>query len=312
MLRYRADLRTLAFVGIYFTLVVLGWIYWPENWWLRIGITLLVSFFSFFCAVITHNTIHAPIFKKRAWNKVFQVILRFTYGHSFSAYVPGHNFSHHQHTQMPKDRVRTQQLRFKWNFLNQLLFFFVLAPGILREENMFARKMLKERPRWFWQYALEMVLVLGVKFTLLILDPVKAIFLLFIPHVYAAWGIVGVNFWQHDGCDEHHPYNHSRNFTNPILNFFCFNNGFHGAHHEKPNLHWSLLPEYHEKHIVPNIHPNLNQKWLITFLWKSCVWPGKRVDYLGNPVILPPLEPSEDWIKGLSRMKQDYNYGVES
>lgn len=41
-------------------------------------------------------------------------------------------------------------------------------------------------------------------------------------------------------------YNHSRNFTGPILNFFCFNNGYHTQHHISPGLHWSLLPMRHK------------------------------------------------------------------
>lgn len=311
MLRYTADLRTLFFVSLYYATVVLSWIYWPEDWFLRIGLITLNCVLSFICAIITHNTIHAPIFKKKGLNKLFQVILSFTYGHSVSAYVPGHNFSHHRYTQTTKDRIRTDKLRFKWNFLNQALFFFRHAPMIMADENKFARKMLKEKPRWFWQYVFEMSFVFGIKFGLLILDWQRALMILFIPHVYAAWGIVGTNFWQHDGCDENHKYNHSRNFTNPILNFLALNNGYHGAHHEKPNLHWSLLPAYHEEHIAPHLHPNLNQKWLITYLWKTCVWPGKRVDYLGNPLVLPPEREDEEWIDHIAVKQDRYSLGVE-
>jgi fatty acid desaturase len=299
MLRYKADIRTLIFVGLYFATAVLSWVYFPSTWW---GILLVVaanSVLSFICAVIVHNTIHAPIFRKKELNKAFQVILSFTYGHSVSAYVPGHNFSHHRYTQTTKDRIRTDKMRFKINFFNQLFFFFRMAPGIVQDENRFAMIMRKEKPQWFRQYVFELALVLGVKIALLILDPWKAIAILFIPHLYAAWGVVGTNYWQHDGCDENHKYNHSRNFSNPILNFLCFNNGYHGAHHEKPNLHWSLLPAYHEQHIAPYIHPNLNLNSLTVFLWKTHIWPGKRVDYLGNPVVLPPKKKDQNWIKGL-------------
>ncbi len=71
---------------------------------------------------------------------------------------------------------------------------------------------------------------------LAVLDPIKAYgfipvtFLVFVmlPHQYAAWGIMGINFVQHDGCDGEHPYNHSRNFKGAVVNWFTFNNGFHG------------------------------------------------------------------------------------
>lgn len=311
MLKYKADRRTLTVVVLYFTTVVASWLYFPEEWYLRLLVVAVNCTLSFMCAVITHNTIHVPIFKERGWNKVFQVVLSFTYGHSVSAYVPGHNFSHHQYTQSTKDRIRTDKMRFRWNLLNQLFFFFRMVPGIMKDENMFAKRMMKENPRWFAQYMLELAVVMGIKITLLIVDWQRALFILFIPHAYAAWGIVGTNFWQHDGCDEHHQYNHTRNFRGKLLNFIAFNNGFHGAHHDVPHMHWSLLPQYHEEKIAPFIHPNLVQDNLLLYLWKVHVWPGKRIDYLGDPLVLPPIREDADWMEGLDISRNPYGLGVE-
>lgn len=310
-LRYQADRRTLGFVGLYFVSTILAWVFFPEAWYWRVPIILWLCVLSFICAVITHNTIHHPIFRSKRWNRIFQVVLSLSYGHSVSAYVPGHNFSHHNHTQTTKDKIRTDKLRFRWNFLNQLLFFFWLAPGIIKDEQIFTKLMRKERPNWYRQYVLEMAFVIGIKVALLIVDWPRALMLLFIPHLYAAWGIVGTNFWQHDGCDENHPYNHSRNFTGKFLNYLCFNNGFHGIHHEKPGLHWSLLPEYHEKEIKPHLHPNLDQKSLAVYLFKTCVYPGKRVDYLGNPVVLKPSQKDDDWMEDIDLERKKLQLGVE-
>jgi fatty acid desaturase len=311
MLKYKADRRTLAVVGLYLTTVVLSWIYFPEEWYLRVLVVAANCVLSFVCAVITHNTIHAPIFKERIWNKVFQVVLSFTYGHSVSAYVPGHNFSHHQYTQTPKDRIRTDKMRFRWNFLNQLFFFFRMAPGIMKDESAFAKRMWKENPRWVYQYVFELAVVLGIKITLLFIDWEKALLILFLPHTYAAWGIVGTNYWQHDGCDENHKYNHTRNFKGKIINYIAFNNGFHGAHHDVPHLHWSLLPAYHYEHIAPHLHPNLTRDNLFSYLWEVHVYPGKRIDYLGEPVVLPPKVDDSDWMENLDISKNPYGLGVE-
>jgi hypothetical protein len=121
-----------------------------------------------------------------------------------------------------------------------------------------------------------------------------------IPHQYAAWGIVGTNYFQHDGCDENHPYNHSRNFTGSFLNWMLFNNGYHGAHHIKPNLHWSLLPEFHEEKIRPFIHPNLDKESLLSYLVETHIYPAKRLDYLGNPIVLQPAVKDEDWVNAVN------------
>lgn len=297
MLRYKADRRTLFAVTLYFIVAVSSWILWPKlNSWEITALVLVNCFLSFTCAVIVHNTIHVPIFKKKGMNKFFQLVLSFSYGHSTSAFVPGHNFSHHKYTQDTKDVMRTSKARFKLNILNQLLFFFIMSGDIIKDEVRFALKMRKQHPAWFNQYLLEMGLVMGVKIALLIINWKCAVLFVLIPHQYAAWGIVGTNYFQHDGADHDHPYNHSRNFTSPLLNFFLFNNGFHGAHHNKPNLHWSLLPEYHVKHIRPHIHPELDLVSLPAYLFKAHIYPAKRLDFKGEPVILPPPVKDGDWV----------------
>jgi beta-carotene hydroxylase len=299
LLRYKADIRTLLTVSFYFVAAIIPWFLWNElNTWQIVLFVILNCYLSFTCAVIVHNSIHVPIFMKKRWNKIFQIILAFTYGHSTSAYVPGHNFSHHKYTQTTKDAIRTNKARFKINILNQLLFFFIMSGDILKGELRFANKMRKEKPAWFNQYLLEMVLVIGLKIVLIIVNWKCAVLFILIPHQYAAWGIVGTNYFQHDGCDETHPYNHSRNFIGKGLNWFLFNNGFHGAHHLKPGLHWSLLPQFHEKMVAPHIHKSLDRNSLLAYLFEAHIYPAKRMDYLGNPIVLSKhAVKDEDWVE---------------
>jgi beta-carotene hydroxylase len=301
MLRYKADRRTVLTVLIYYSVAILPWFLWRNMATWQIVLWVVVNcFFSFSCAVIIHNTIHAPIFKSKRVNKLFQFVLSFTYGHSVSAYVPGHNFSHHKYTQHPEDAIRTTKMRWRINFFNQLFFFHTMSGDIVKGEFAFGKRMLKERPEWFWQYALELGLVIASNIILLVINWKCALLFWVIPHQYAAWGIVGTNYFQHDGCDEEHQYNHTRNFTNKSLNFFLFNNGYHGAHHLKPNLHWSLLPAYHDQHIRPYVHPSLDRHSLIGYLIKAHIYPGKRLDYLGNPVVLPPKTEDKDWVSAVN------------
>ena len=310
MLRYISDRRSLAVVSLYFISTTAHWIYFPEGYFFALFL-VVNCLLSFLCAVITHNTIHCPIFKKRGFNRFFQMILSLSYGHPVSAYVSGHNYSHHKHTQSYRDNIRTTKINFRWNFLNQLLFFYRMGGDILTNEIRFAKLMRKEKPKWFRQYMNEFYLVFGIKILLLIVDWQKCLFVLILPHQYAVWGVIGTNYWQHDGCDPDHKFNHTRSFTGKLLNYIAFNNGYHGMHHRNPGLHWSLLPAFHKKYIEPNIHPNLNRRSLIAYLWESCIWPGRRVRFDGEPVVIPKKRKDADWIKYVQPSVERGSLGAE-
>ena len=312
-LRYKEDVRTLGFVATYLSLVAVGWVIWDDMAiWQRVLWVGATSVFSFFCAVITHNTIHVPVFKKRSWNRVFQYVISICYGHPVSAFVPGHNLSHHLHTQSRRDVMRTTKVRFKWNLLNQLMFMPVLSGDISNADFQYAKAMRTERPRWFAQWVREWIFFLAIMGTLLVLDFWKFLFLAMIPHLYAAWGIIGINFIQHDGTDQDHPYNHSRNFVGKFVNWWTFNNGFHGLHHDKPSLHWSKLPEMHARDIAPHIHPALDQGSLIAYCFRAYVYPGKRVMYDGSPYVMPEEGPDEEWIPGKGDTPEGVSLGAEA
>jgi fatty acid desaturase len=222
MLRYRADLRTIAFMGVFFALVAVQWlvpaasIFDGGAWWAAAPLFVLTCFFSFFCAVITHNTIHCPVFRSKPLNRAFQVVLTLTYGHPVSTFVPGHNLSHHKFTEGPRDVMRTTKARFRWHPLNGIGFFLLVAPGIVSGERAFVRAMRTQRPRWFQQLLIEAGVLIGVSVLLLVLSWQKFLIWWYLPHLWAAFGIVTMNLLQHDGCDPDSEFNHSRNFVSPF------------------------------------------------------------------------------------------------
>lgn len=296
ILRYSADVRSVGIVLTYFVLVGTAYVL-DLRWYSALPLLAGTCLVAFVCAVITHNTVHAPVFYRRSVNNAFQAVLSMTYGHPVSSYVPGHNLSHHRYTQTPRDLMRTTKLRFRWNLLNQLLFGWVVGPTILRANIDYVKKMRTRRPRWFRQWCMEAAFYAGYLALGLALDWRKFLLFVMIPHQFAAWGIMGTNFFQHDGCDPTSPWNHSRNFTGKLVNWIILNNGYHGIHHMHPSLHWSLAPEVHRRELSPHIHPALEQKSLVAWMWRSFIWPGKRMTYDGKPVVLPPAVPDEDWIE---------------
>jgi fatty acid desaturase len=304
-LRYLADIRSIAFVATYFGLVVAQWFFVPTNPFIAVPVFVATCIFSWVGAVITHNSIHCPVFSGARSNRVFQIILSLTYGSAVSAFVPGHNLSHHKHTQTNRDVMRTSKARSQWNIVNLMVFAPRVAISIMRNDAAYVKAMKGQHRSWFRQYMVETYAVIGVTGLLFIIDWKKAAAYWLIPHLYAAWGIISINFLQHDGCDQNHPFNHSRNFVGRTLNWFTFNNGYHGIHHEKPSLHWSLLREAHDEYLGPHIHPELDQKSLIIYVLKTFVFPGRRRRYDGGQVQLDPDSRDENWIPNPKENPED-------
>jgi fatty acid desaturase len=71
-------------------------------------------------------------------------------------------------------------------------------------------------------------------------------------------------------CDPWSEVDHSRNFVSKFGNWLVFNAGYHAAHHDKPGLHWSLLPAAHAE-IAARIDPSLNQPSIFAFCFKAYV-----------------------------------------
>ncbi|MCU0699289.1 MAG: fatty acid desaturase [Myxococcaceae bacterium] len=297
MLRFRADRRTIATLLLHSVSTGLLWWASPSTAWALVPAVVWLSALSWVCAIIAHNVVHTPVFRSRPLNAALQVWVSLSYGFPISDYVPGHNLSHHRYTQQAEDVMRTTRVRFRWNLLNLLAFLPAVTPGIVRGNALYLRRVGWRVRAWRRQLVLELIVVWSVKLALTLLDWRKALLFVWIPHLFANWGIVTVNLVQHDGCDETHPVNHSRNFVGRFFNWVTFNNGYHGAHHLMPGLHWSLLPAFHAEHVKPTLHPALDQPSLARYVFRTFVWPGRRLTFDGRPV--EPVDlPDRDWVRG--------------
>jgi len=293
LLRFSADRRTLAFLAVHAGLTVAAWTLVPVGPPALLA-TALLAYTGWLCAVIAHNTVHCPVFRRRWMNSAFQVWVSLSYGFPISEYIPGHNLSHHRFLQAREDVMRTSKVRFRWNLLNLLAFPFAVSPAILRGNRRYAR--LKGSEDWRRQKLLETVIVWGVKLGVLALDWRKALCFVVLPQLAANLGIVGINFVWHDGCDPDHPVNHSRNFVGALLNFLTLNNGYHGIHHLEPGLHWSLLPEAHAERIRPGLHPALEQSSILAYGWRTFIYPGRRETFDGRAIAFPVEDSDLDWV----------------
>jgi fatty acid desaturase len=283
----------------------LGWVAWtrvPFEARYAVPLAALLSTAAWLCAVIAHNALHHPVFRARRANDLFQIALTCAYGFPVSEYVPGHNLSHHRHAQKGADLMRTTKTPFvRLNALNLLYFFPRVAIDVLVQNHRYVAAMATKLPAWHRQLVFEAVACWGMRAALLALDWRRALAFVVLPHLWALYAITTVNLFQHDGCDEDHPLNHSRNFTGRLFNWLTFNNGFHGAHHAEPTLHWSHLPAAHAQRFHGRVDPALEQPSLFVWLVRTYLLSPRRRRYDGTPIAAIVALPDQDWMAGKVR-----------
>jgi fatty acid desaturase len=322
MLRHRADWRCVLWVAKYFCLTALAW---QHHAMLRLSparqlaAVAVLCYYSFAGATIVHNTMHARCFRSRSLERLWHHVLSLTYGHPVSTFVPGHNLSHHRHTQTRKDPMRTCKLRFRWNLLNALLFQPTVAWDVLRMDLRYLALKRMQGDAFFARACREWLVLAVAQAALLAHDWRRFALYVWLPHAFAQWAIVSMNMLQHDGCDAEcetpGTWNGARNFVGPVLNYLTFNNGFHTIHHLHPTMHWSRLPLEHAKQVRPHIHPALEQRCMARYICAAFVYPGVRVDYRGKAVVLAEANCAgdEDWTlehAGAGTTLEDYDVDV--
>ena len=301
LLRHAADRRQLGFAVMHVAFVagtVLAARGGAPVWVFAAITTPLLAASAFIQLISTHNTMHSPIFRNKRLNRAWQCVLSICIGYPVSVYVPVHNLSHHLGLQTPKDVLRTTEVRHRSNLLNLV---HQMAMGTVHLHLLhvvYLVRLRRTRPRWVAQVGWEtLAVVVYLASIALLVGPLAMLVLVWVPAVMGQLLMVGFGYVQHDGCDHDSEYNHSRNFLSPVFNWFICDNGFHSVHHNRPGLHWSLGKRTHERDVVPHMHPALDEKSLVRYMWRTFVWPARRLRYDGQPVVLPPSRARRElWI----------------
>jgi fatty acid desaturase len=85
---------------------------------------------------------------------------------------------------------------------------------------------------------------------------IPALFVFVLPMIFSLTFTAWVTYDHHSGLDTTDPFEASFNNTNRLFNLLTGNLGYHTAHHYRQGLHWSKLPELHDK-IKSRIPPAL-------------------------------------------------------
>ena len=264
MLRHKADVRSLVFIFITIALLILLWQYGGEMstplWIFCYSWQLLMAVIV---STMVHNHQHLPMWTKKWLNIFTDNLLTVFYGFPVFAWIPTHNSNHHVHVNKEEDYTKTYMVSEKNNLLTLLTYPSLSGFKQQKAIGRYLSKIYKNHRRKFYFHLLQIIVLVSWIAGALILDWKKALLYVVIPQQVSLFTVLIFNYIQHIHSDEESEFNHSRNMTGKLLNFFLLNNGLHTVHHHTPGTHWSKLQEKHDK-IAHKIDPRLNEN---NFAW---------------------------------------------
>ena len=269
MLKYKADLRAL----FYMLLVAVAFVWqWQQGF--NIFVYIFYLFLAVAISVIAHNHNHINIWTFKPLNVVTDWFLTVFYGIPVFCWIPTHNRNHHRYNNREGDVTATYR-----NSENNNLFTLVSYPSAsgywqIKESIIpFMKQLRKTDRKTYYEYIVQIVVLASWIAFFLILDWKKAIAYVIIPQQVSGYIVMIFNYVQHVHADEESKWNHSRNFLD--LNPLLFNNGYHTAHHEKANMHWSEAPKAH-KAVAHLIDPKLIEKSFFFYMFRTYIMGGIR------------------------------------
>lgn len=261
MLRYRADWRTLLYIAITTALFVSFWVD-GFHWYTYIPFL----FFSVSVAVMTHNHMHISIWTWKPLNVLTDWWLTVFYGVPIFTWLPTHNRNHHRFTNREGDTSITYRHTEENNLLSLLSYPSVSGFHQLTQSVVpYMSEVRRKDPRTFYENWLQVIILFSWIIGFLVFDFWGAILYVIIPQQFSAFSVFVFNYVQHIHTDEESDYNNSRNFMG--VNWCLFNNGYHTAHHERANVHWSELKAEHAK-VVDKIDPSLIEPTFLGFIFR--------------------------------------------
>ena len=249
-LKFKADIWPVTTICIGLLLSLLPFIFQGPSMLMLasvgVGFRILVP-------IHQHYHSHLSTFRSEIGNFIYDIILSLTGGNLTALWKVHHGLGHHvEYLDQKKDLEGN--LRFGTNIKARRFVFTVLGDFLslydsLKFLNGFSKTIQKKyRGDILRQFCIQIML-----FAVLFLISWKLTLLIFIvPNLFLRWAVFWFSYGQHDELPMTGVYDSST--TRFHLNFILLNVGLHTAHHEKPGLHWSLLPK-RTKEILPLIDP---------------------------------------------------------
>lgn len=235
--RYREDIAPSLVVLAVFA-IQLCTFFFVDSLWVVAGVMLGLLAFSAMPGSISHNHHHVSTFTRPLLNRGYEIILFLETGVPPYAWTLHHNLGHH------KDYLDQEKDPANWRMadgsvMSRVRYDVVGALRIYPEIWRIGRAY----PELFRRFKLWSSISLAVLGVFMLIDPLKALVLFVAPMPIMYLGLLDNTYMQHSDLDTRSELTASRNTVSKLYNFISWNLGYHTAHHIKPYVHWSRLPE---------------------------------------------------------------------
>jgi fatty acid desaturase len=115
----------------------------------------------------------------------------------------------------------------------------------------------KEVPRSMRRFLAYGGLGLAILAAMAWVRPAATLIVFVVPMALMLYALKWAAYSHHSGLPIGDDYLASRTHTGRLYNWFTWNAGYHAAHHFRQALHWTLLPEYHERELAAKIPTEL-------------------------------------------------------
>jgi len=259
ILKYKADRGPLAYVlAVFVARLALLAFATP----LICAIAVLpLCVFGMFVAPINHHHQHVNTFRAAWLNRLYDLVLALQTGIGPYSWVLHHNLGHHVNYLNQPPHARPDESRWTRADGSQMGRLEYCLQLLLHHQVDIVRVGLRH-PRQFRHFLLMKLPLWGLIGVGLWVRPLETLLLFLVPGFVTLAHSIWATYEHHAGF---HPTDHldaSVNRDNQIYNALTGNLGLHTAHHKRPGLHWSLLPQLHAR-----IREQIPEKQILETFW---------------------------------------------
>jgi fatty acid desaturase len=260
LFRFEAD-RAPTMVILALFVADLGIFFLVENRYLVVAWMLLGVVPKICICSWNHHHQHLHTFYKPVLNRLLEIVYTFHTGITTNAWVLHHVLGHHINY-LDQEKDESKWMRADGTTMGTIEYTTKLAASGYPTAIGVGRRFPRYLRGLFGIGAITLAL-LAWMFTY---NWFNALFIFALPMVIGYLATCWATYYHHAGLDTENHFEASYNIMNKWYNIATGNLGYHTAHHVKPGLHWSKLPEYHAS-IVDKIPAHLYRQPFFPFRW---------------------------------------------